>query len=210
MSSTGRGAARIAADAYYTPPWVTLALLDALQADGLIPPGGFDILLDPAAGEGMILRAYKERYPSAPVAACELRAECQPALAGICGSDLVVIGDGLTAALPAWPVIANPPYSLAVGFVEHYAHAAPFSAFLLRYGFLASEKRQAMLDALPPHIIYQLPHRPKFIEGKSGDSCEYIWLVFPPAEWDSANRAGGWNWFRRLPCVPLDARKRRY
>jgi hypothetical protein len=51
--------------------------------------------------------------------------------------------------------------------------------FLLRVGFLESNRRHAFLKNHVPNV-YILPNRPSFV-GKSTDATTYAWMVFYPA-----------------------------
>ena len=73
MSSTNRGGKRQDLDVYPTPAWVVDRLLEVVDF-----PGGR--WLEPCAGDGAIMRAVNAWRADVRWDACELRAECTPAL----------------------------------------------------------------------------------------------------------------------------------
>ncbi len=182
MSSTGRGK-RLGGteDFYETPAWCVQRLLARFEPPG--ERGG--PWLEPAAGNGAIIKAVNERY-GVSWQAIELRKECRSALYEIVPErTFVTVGDFLTMEKFAYYpdiVITNPPYNLAEDFIRRSAKLFPTSMqiFLLRLNFLASQKRQPWLSAWVPDV-YVLPRRPAFKNGRT-DSCEYAWFVWPSAE----------------------------
>lgn len=173
MRSTNRGAVRQADDYYSTPSWCTRAILPHLAQPRTV--------LDPAAGTGALLVTAREYFATADLFAIEQNTarfkECHDRI-GRC-----VLGDAFSCD---WPevdlILANPPYSLALEFVEtacgylkDWGHGQ--AAFLLRLAFLESTKRNKYLRHRMPDDIYVLPKRPAFVNNKT-DSCAYAWFVW--------------------------------
>lgn len=172
MSVTGHNPVRRADDYYATPSWCTLSILRHLP--------DFKLALDPCAGDGAILRVLRETYSARVlVEGIELDQE----RARVAGARH---GDAL-APSTAWPradlVITNPPYKLAMEFVERaLAEVTPGGtvAMLLRLGWLASQKRAAFLRRNTP-CVYVLSRRPSFT-GSGTDSADYAWMLWGPHE----------------------------
>lgn len=175
MSSTNRGAERIENDVYPTPAWCVHRLLESCAL-----PGGR--WLEPAAGDGAIIRAVNERRADVEWSATELRKDACRTLVNH-GIKAAHCADFLTQDMydgPYWNVIiTNPPYSLSLEFVKKSMFLADNVAMLLRLNWLGSESRSDFLRANEPGV-YVLPNRPSFVRGKT-DSCEYAWLVWGPA-----------------------------
>ena len=78
-------------------------------------------------------------------------------------------------------VLTNPPFSLALPFVElclEMLRPDGVAAFLLRLGFLATLQRKPFFERHPPHEVVVLQRRPSFT-GKGTDATEYgvfFWL----------------------------------
>lgn len=177
MSATGRnlvGNERRADDFYATPAWCTRAIMPHLRLN--------DPVLDPCCGDGAILGVLF----AAGRTVCGL--ELDAARGGTSGS--VSIRDALTPE--PWPqhrtIITNPPYSLAMEFIERALREAPEDAdvaFLLRLNFLGSQRRAAFHRSYPSDV-YVLPRRPSFTGGGT-DATEYCWMVW------GASRGGQWS-----------------
>lgn len=199
MSATGRGGARVADDNYPTPPWCTRRLLE-----GVSLPGG--LYLEPAAGDGAIIREAQRLRSDISWSAVELREVCREPLGRIVHPQAVVIGD-FVALGKAWAthlpagqkpytgVVTNPPYALAEQFVEVSLKIAHVVVMLLRINFLGSERRYELLRQHPPDV-YVLPNRPCFVDGRS-DATEYAWFVW------GAGRGG------HLSILPLTSAEER-
>ena len=166
MSSTNRGSERSPNDFYETPGWLTRLALRTVFA-----PGGHKLgVLEPAAGTGAITREARAYWPSAVVNEI----------------DIVRTGKDFLA-IPTHPiydiVITNPPFSLAMEFVQRAHRWACYTptatvAMLLPLNFLGSEKRAVWLRTHPP-ALYVSPQRPSFTGGKT-DSINYAWMMWQP------------------------------
>jgi hypothetical protein len=171
MSATNRGATRIEADYYPTPEWCVRALL----ADCPLPGGTW---LEPAVGDGAIVRAAWPMRPNVTWIACDIRDSLEH-------KDLVSAfqqGDFLDWHWnEPWQsisvVITNPPYSLAEAFVRKaLENPNAVVVMLLRLNWLASQKRAAFLREHTPSV-YVLPRRPSFT-GHGTDATDYAWMVW--------------------------------
>lgn len=113
MSATNRGAKRKECDFYATPKDVIYNILE-----------NFDLntygnkVLEPSAGNGNISSVIRELYPDKHITSLELREEERENLKTC--SDEVIIGNFLNLDLynKYDIIIGNPPYSLAIKFVN--------------------------------------------------------------------------------------------
>lgn len=77
--------------------------------------------------------------------------------------------------------ITNPPFSMALDFLEKSLSEADTVVYLLRLNFLGSQKRKPFWQKNPPSHVFVLSKRPSFT-GKGTDATEYAWFV-----WDRKN-----------------------
>lgn len=87
-------------------------------------------------------------------------------------------------------VFTNPPFSIALEFIEHAFTMAPTVIMLLRVNFLAAVKRYDFWQQFPPDGLYILSKRPSFI-GTRSDSQEYAWFV-----WSDVKELQGFHWVK--------------
>jgi hypothetical protein len=178
-------------DAYPTPPWAVHRLLEACPL-----PGGRWI--EPAAGDGAIIRAVRWHRRDILWDALDIREACRERLHNLVGHDRV-IGDFIgypffvDGSSKYDVLITNPPFSLAMEFLQKGLEVADRVALLLRSNFLGSQGRAEFFREHMPDR-YQLPNRPTFVhvekwnpkakkgkggwEKTSGDSVEYEWMVW--------------------------------
>lgn len=172
MSATNRGTERNDADFYPTPAWVTLRLLDHV----VLPGGDW---LEPAAGEGHIIRAVNTARTDVRWWVRELREECGAPLRSM--GLRPVFGDFLRnearTRKRGFPVcIGNPPFSLAQEFVEKALEQADCVLFLLRLAFLESTKREHFFKKLGVPDVLVIPERVSFTGDGKTDSTAYAWM----------------------------------
>lgn len=177
MSATGRGAKRADSDFYPTPAGATLAILRALNL-----PGGR--WLEPAAGEGAIIRAVNSTRADIDWTAVELREACRPHLvAADPRAEVIAPCDFLAMEAPRSFSVAilNPPFVLALPFVDRCLGMADWVVALERTNWIASGTRNRWFRAHMPDV-YVLSNRPSFTGNGSTDMAEYAWFVWPPGE----------------------------
>lgn len=177
MSSTNRGSARNTDDFYATPSWCTAAILPHLDPGVPLP-----VVLDPGCGDGAILRVCHERWPSAVLLGYDIEDR---------GCGWCYVRDALDPKPWDHPdvIVCNPPFSLAMEFLERALHeVAPGGevAFLLRLAWMAGQKR-ATFHRAHPSDVYVLPRRPSFTGNGKSDSADYCWMVWGP------RRGGRWS-----------------
>lgn len=179
MSATNRGVKRREADFYATPIETVRTFLNAY--------GGIkesDVILEPSAGNGNIVRALRECGYKNRIDAIEVRSEEYAGLVEIC--DNVRICDYLQTPLRETydVIIGNPPYSLAMEFIDKgISMLKPGGRliYLLRTNFLESAKRAAWWQDKLPTGLYVCAKRPSFT-GRGTDATSYAWFV-----WENAN-----------------------
>lgn len=182
MSATNRGSTRIINDAYNTPTWLVEAIipyviryLDTECWDG-ISRENYKIL-EPACGELVISNTVERLYPSIKVINSDI---IEPY-----NTDFLKPSHLDNQKYHC--IITNPPYSLAMEFIERaFELLEPngLVCFLLRLNFLGSKKRANWLRSNVPRI-HVTPRRPKFKVNKEGkwgtDATEYAWFFWSPA-----------------------------
>lgn len=194
MSSTNRGRQRNRADDYPTPAWCVRRILEEAH----LPGGNW---LEPCAGEGAIIKAVNRQRQDVAWTAVEIRQEAARDLINLHAVDSVC-ANFLTLAPPPHPyqvTITNPPFSLAMQFVQACQAVSHHVVMLLRLNFLASESRAGFMRDTRPNV-YVLPNRPSFVRGGQTDSIEYAWFHWYP---------GAEGVVRVLPTTPAAERKRR-
>jgi hypothetical protein len=173
VSATNRGGERNADDFYETPSWCVRRLFERVEL-----PGG--VWVEPAAGHGAIIRAVNGIRSDVRWAGFEIRPEARPHLEPLVFNTGSFIMDFLqTVPLGcAKAVVANPPFCLAMEFIEHALTLSDYVVMLLRLNFLGSAKRSAFFRSDMPDV-YVLPNRPSFTGGGT-DATEYAWAVWTP------------------------------
>ena len=174
MSSTKRGGKRSEADNYPTPPYCVFRLLEALKL-----PGGR--WLEPAVGDGAIVRAVNKIRTDVQWSGLDIR---KTAFIKKSGGQFAVGNFLKPETHPAGMFdtkfdveITNPPFSLAMPFIESSFERAKLVVMLLRLNFIGSEKRADFMRKFAPDI-YTLPNRPPFRGDGKTDSIEYGWFVW--------------------------------
>ena len=192
MSSAGRGCRRQPSDLYETPSWCINRFLDGYFKEIIpfFPESDLsDVgahLAEPCCASGKIIDAVERWFVehSLPRPTSWSLHELNEELVPI--GRTVRIGDFLTSECVRESVslvVTNPPYSLAEEFLRHSRKLYPNAdiSFLLRVGFLTSEKRDPLFQELGTPDLYVLPNRPSYVKvgSSSTDSCDYAWFVWP-------------------------------
>lgn len=163
---------RIAGEKYFTPAWVTLALLSVET---------FGRVWDPGAGAGNIVDAIPGAWGS----------DVEPDAPHIIERDFFTCQDG-----GGHDIITNPPYGtqsrLAVRFIERaLALTQPHGgkvAMLLKVGFDSADGRRNLFETHPAFAVeYRLTKRIRwtnFEQKDSGPTENHSWFL--------------WDWRKRL------------
>lgn len=168
---------RVQGDKYFTPAWVTDALLSAER---------FTKAYDPGAGDGGIVDALLAAGVEA------WGSDIAPDAAHIAERDFFDCTD-----LNGFDVIGNPPYGLqsrmAVRFIVHALKLTqPFGgkvAMLLKVGFDSADGRRNLFDEHPAFVAeYRLTKRIRWTnlpQSDAGPTENHSWFV-----WDWRKRPG--------------------
>jgi len=169
-------------DAYHTPVWLAEQIVGEVLGPYL---RGTPRVLEPAAGDGVFVRAVRIQCPGATITAAELNELAIPE------ADVRVGGDFLTADLgPHDVVVGNPPFCLAEAFVRRSLEISPVVCFILRLGFLASVQRAALYREHPPSDVWVCPRRPSFTCAAC-DATDYCVALWSP-RWQPSTPALRW------------------
>ena len=179
-----QGEARLGRDRRYTPAWCTEVLLEHRP-----PPRLAGGVLDPAAGDGAILRVLRDHGHS-PLYWLDVEPgdgveEFEGYLddAGI-GNWLEVARD---SALSRCAVVTNPPYSIGPEFMSATLETCPpYCAALLRLNHLGSATWAKFWREFPLTGMLVLGgRRPSFSADGKTDASEYFWAVWDdsPHQW---------------------------
>lgn len=176
MSATGRPNVREKDDYYRTPKWCVQAILKHLPLlDG-------KRVLDPGCGDGGIMHSLPA---SAEVVGVEIDAErASKAMCDIPSNHIVFCDDffawSTLAPKPSGTrfdlAIGNPPYGLALEFVQQSMLTCDVTVMLMRINWLASQRRAEWMRKNTPSV-YVLPKRPSFTNGGT-DATDYAWMVW--------------------------------
>jgi hypothetical protein len=179
-------------DVYLTPRWCVDRLIDA-WVPSIAVATGEKVCLEPCVGSGNIVRAFNRQYAAARWEAWDISLDSTKLKN--CGANTFWHGDFICADSEAGPpfydmadhvglVLTNPPYTLAQQFVRRARHWCPNAdlMFLLRLGFLASEKRVKFYAEMGTPDIYVLPNRPSFTGDGRTDGADYGWFHWRAGE----------------------------
>jgi len=156
MSSTNRAANRISQDDYPTPIWCVELIKQEINFKNV------QSFLEPCLGEGNIYNTIKTEvdgdweWDEIKEGRDYLKTPCFKKF------DLIV---------------TNPPFSLALEFLQKSLGEAYTVIYLLRLNFLGSQTRKQFWNENPPSHVFVLSKRPSFT-GNGTDSCEYAWFVW--------------------------------
>ena len=87
-------------------------------------------------------------------------------------------------------IVTNPPFSIAMEFLEKSLKEAKVVCYLQRLNWLGSKTRKDFWNRNTPDKIFVLSKRPQFKRelglGSGSDSTEYAWFI-----WDKLNIVSG-------------------
>lgn len=151
-------------DNRYTPKEATQALI--IAEGRFLPPA----IWEPACGEGHVSKVLEAAGRS--VASSDIR-HTGYGLGGV---------DFLTCTRRVKAIGSNPPFSIAVEFIEQAAKLADYWAFLLKANYWNVQGRYELYNRLPPARIYPLTWRLDFT-GQNNPPMDCTWYVWDRARW---------------------------
>lgn len=148
-------------DFFATPDWCIRGLLDIVDVHGL---GllGYNFF-EPCKGSGSIYKYFPDNSGY-----CCLEEDKDYLKADI-GYD------------PDKIIITNPPFKLALEFLDKSLQEAKVVIYLLRLNFLGSGGRFDFFTKYPPNHAVVLSDRPSFTPDGKTDNCDYAWLIYDEA-----------------------------
>ncbi|MFT6879103.1 MAG: hypothetical protein ACJARG_000027 [Arcticibacterium sp.] len=193
MSSTNRGYARHEFDYYVTPKWIVRDFLEKFEEkEGMKNPEDA-FWLDVGCGgdeinDASYMSVIKEKYNPTKLVGLDIRRD----------SHASITMDFLTEYTPGGLhpdiIIANPPFSKAVEFIEKALSIVTHGGYVImlqRLNFFGSKARREFFDNNMPHSLYVSSKRPNFIPDNmqrerkqnglkrlGGDSNEYGHFVW--------------------------------
>jgi len=177
-------------DAYFTPDWVVqLALREIVPLVCPIP----NSVLEPGAGKGAFVRQLRQSYPHVSITAVDIEPYDWPE------ANQSIHDDFMTTQLGRYDLaIGNPPFSLAMPFINRCLGCSRTTVLLLRQGFLSSAKRNRFFRMHAPSDVFIMPNRPCF-DGQNTDSADYCFAC-----WGRAGEGTRLFW---LPTLPVAQRR---
>jgi hypothetical protein len=139
---------RVKNDFYATDPRATEALLNCEKFEGAK-------FLEPCVGAGHIAEVIKKYYPEAAVDCVDIENRGYP---GTVEADFLKFETEQKYSA----IITNPPYSLALEFIEKSLQLLDNNgkiAMFLKLQFLEGEKRRQFFEKFPPSTIYVFRRR---------------------------------------------------
>lgn len=182
MTQASSSYARVEGDKYFTPAWVTNALLDVEHFEGRA--------CDPAAGAGHIVDACLARGLDT------YGVDLKPDAPHIMGPIDFLTMDGSLAS-----IITNPPYGLqsrlAVQFIEHALELTKKRggkvAMLLKVGFDSAKGRRHLFADHPAFAVeYRLTERIRWAnleQSSAGPTENHSWFL--------------WSWAKDPAAYPI-------
>ena len=167
------GSERQPEDFYASDPANIIPLFKVLGAKY---ESGGKLILEPCCGQGhlsQIMELYGHQVISTDIVDRGY---------GIGGVDFLA-DNLLYDSLPYDAVITNPPFSLAIPFIEKSLKLAPLVCMFLRIQFLESERRDKFFEQYPPRYVAVFRKRArtskdaKFPKGESSATC-YAWFIW--------------------------------
>jgi hypothetical protein len=193
------------ADLYPTPAWCVRRLMEA----AVLPTHG--IWMEPAVGDGAIIRVARRYYPRVMWHTNDIRPESLMH-ASINHTATHYTGDFLELApsitTPYECIITNPPFSMAFEFVKASLPIADNVVMLLRLGFLESSDRNSWIRQHMPDYVYVLPNRQGGTADGKTDVFTYAWFHWKQRYVHGAIEKTTSSIMSVLPDTPIEERKK--
>lgn len=180
-------------DTYYTPDWVVQQCI--AEVIPFVCPVA-NRILEPGAGQGAFVKRLRERYPNGHITAVDIDPYEWPEADVQLHQDLLETRFNDRFDL----VVGNPPFSRALEFIQHALGCSKSVVFLLRQGFLSSQKRSPFFRLHRPSDVYILSNRPQFT-GEGSDKADYCFVCWGRPAFNGTTNL---HW---LPAVPLAQRR---
>jgi len=203
----------IEGDPYYTPEWCVEQCLDHIIP--VVCPNPRTIM-EPGAGGGMFVKMFRRAFPSSVIHALDIDTNAGPWPEADLSLHVNYLGppskipagvkDNNGIIQPYDLTVGNPPYTYAMDFIDRALASTESLVFLLRQGFLSSDKRNDFFTSFDtkPSYVWIIPNRPQFLKNKKhGDSADYCWVC-----WGGPNQ-GNDTILRWLPSVSKEVRKQK-
>ena len=165
------------ADFWPTPRGAVESLLDHR------PPAAGAPVVEPAAGDGAIVRVLVER--GYEVHAADIRPECEAdvlasgAASWTCGDWLRIAGEVRARWDRRLAMATNPPFSVGMPFARACLATDPqYLALLLRLPVLGSATWAPLWLEYPPTSLLTLRRRPSFSGDGRTEPTEYGWFIW--------------------------------
>lgn len=180
-------------DTYFTPDWAVRQCIEDVVP--FVCPVARTIL-EPGAGQGAFVKRLRERYPESNITAVDVDPYDWPE------ADVSIHRDFLTTRFDQRfdLTIGNPPFSIALEFINHALSCSKAVVFLLRQGFLSSQKRSAFFRMHRPSDVYIMANRPQFTD-EGSDKADYCFVCWGRPAFNGSTNL---HW---LPTVPLPRRR---
>lgn len=158
MSSTNRGSKRLDKDEYQTPVWAVKKIVGEINWDDV------HSFLEPCFGTGNIYKNVPIQNVPTKKLSCDIN------------TNMDYFNHHFMNTVDL--IITNPPYFLALEFLEKSLSDAQTVIYLLRLNFLGSQKRHKFWTLNPPSHLFVLSKRPSFTDDNHTDSTEYAWFCW--------------------------------
>lgn len=185
------------ADVYPTPEDATQAIIDALR----LPKDA--LIADPGCGDGKLLRVFTANGYHNTVGA-----DIRHTGYGHGGMDYFGKAGGPLEGSLGWlaefglidAIVMNPPFSMALEFIEKALTQAPIVAVLLKADFWNTQDRSQLGRTTPPTHHYPLTWRPVFLKKERGNNplMNCTWYV-----WKRGEKALFWRQLMRPAEFPV-------
>lgn len=168
---------RLENDQYFTPAWMTLALLRR----PFLNFGAHTEILEPCNGDGAISRILKER-PGVHVLTNDLHLPADYRLDATLPSSWEVLGE----SEPDF-VVGNPPFDAAYDIIRNAVEVARVGvAMILRLSWAEPTIERSEWLAANPYTLITMPRHKWRKDRKGTDSVTAAWFL-----WDKAERGFG-------------------